>query len=642
MAAGMINISSTHSTEQSVSSCNYIMRPKEAILVFSTLGEEKKAILKLVEQYSNYEKIGNRELGIRGRHDAQVMKKIIISLPNELEMEETEKKLQELLKKSGIEKYPYLVCVHRGEKDGIVNRHAHINFFQRKFIAGDSKKERLFVQKHFAETIRGIYQGVFGFRKNDLERVRVARQEFWKYRENDQELKACKIREKVLEEAISEIKGFDQRGSSLGDGVDQRDQETSVENKINPLSRPTVGRDPEESAETGEESLAKEKSENKATVGPDLGNAADDSQNATEQEERLKEEQAAQEKSQEEQREIANWESIIALRRHEERIWQRENRSKENFEKIENSQRDLLKHIVDGQTEKIKTLAKQFAETGYSKDVEGLVNKSLPELRQACKEYGAAAELYDQQQNSYNAAIERQSRQISDLAHEKSLIRPKIELFGLRREQKERIAAIDQQIIKLQQQKIAKPEKPSTAAIEKCISVWRENRVSAKALARVVEKNKKSVPIETLVERLKELPKDEVDRLRSNLIKERVLKLMDKPLQANQNEEKGLVLGFKSGESFNKNIERVMQAHGEDDGDFEDKGFVVKLKTLSEVMQKAITGSLAAELGIEAKDIARVVATQCAKKVGQLQDDIEEEQKQIRRKNRRYGYGRGM
>ena len=85
-----------------------------------------------------------------------------------------------------------------------------------------------------------------------------------------------------------------------------------------------------------------------------------------------------------------------------------------------------------------------------------------------------------------------------------------------------------------------------------------------------------------------------------------------------------------------------MQAHGEDDGDFEDKGFVVKLKTLSEVMQKAITGSLAAELGIEAKDIARVVATQCAKKVGQLQDDIEEEQKQIRRKNRRYGYGRGM
>lgn len=216
MAAGMMHISSTNTIAQTVSSCKYIMRPSEAILVMSTI-DERKGILKQVEQYAQYEKIGSRELGIRGRHDAQIMKKVIMSLPNEMELDQMREKLSLFLERSGIGEYPYLVCVHRGEKDGIINRHVHINFFQRRFESGRSNKERRFVKKTFAEETRTVYQEVFGFSKNAVERVRLPRQDFWKYKANGVSLREEGKRVAELEmslqqmAAMEEVKGADHR-----------------------------------------------------------------------------------------------------------------------------------------------------------------------------------------------------------------------------------------------------------------------------------------------------------------------------------------------------------------------------------------------------------------------------------------------
>src|ERR1035437_445477 len=210
MAAGMVNIGTTYTVEQTVSSCKYIARPQEAILVLSSMGTGSD-MLQQVKAFSEYEKIGNRELGIRGRHDAQIMKKLIMSLPNELELSEVEKRMRLFLDKTKIGSFPYLLCVHRGEKDGIISRHVHINFFQRNFEKGNSNKERSFVQKQFVETIRGIYQGVFGFSKNAEERVRIPRKDFERYRETVTALKQSRIQEKELVSAIGVLKNTESK-----------------------------------------------------------------------------------------------------------------------------------------------------------------------------------------------------------------------------------------------------------------------------------------------------------------------------------------------------------------------------------------------------------------------------------------------
>src|ERR1035437_4259764 len=210
MAAGMVNIGTTYTVEQTVSSCKYIARPQEAILVLSSMGTGSD-MLQQVKAFSEYEKIGNRELGIRGRHDAQIMKKLIMSLPNEMELSEVEKGMRLFLDKTKIGSFPYLLCVHRGEKDGIINRHVHINVFQRNFEKGNSNKERSFVQKQFVETIRGIYQGVFGFSKNAEARVRIPRKDFERYRETVTALKQSRIQEKELVSAIGVLKNTESK-----------------------------------------------------------------------------------------------------------------------------------------------------------------------------------------------------------------------------------------------------------------------------------------------------------------------------------------------------------------------------------------------------------------------------------------------
>lgn len=175
-----------------VSSCEYIMRDKESLMITSNLGSDKKSILQTVRKYDAIEKAGDKTLGIRGRHDARSMKKVIISLPNNNSLEENTALLHQLLHATGISEYPHLAVIHRGEKDGIVNRHAHINFFERKFELGNSNKNRAFNKKSFVHSFRHTYQELFGLRPNEEIRSRIDRVQYQKVQALQKELHLLK------------------------------------------------------------------------------------------------------------------------------------------------------------------------------------------------------------------------------------------------------------------------------------------------------------------------------------------------------------------------------------------------------------------------------------------------------------------
>lgn len=218
MAAGTCIISNGGG----VSSCEYILREKEALLYSSNLGNDKKSILNTVKKYDSIEKLGDKDLGIRGRHDARSMKKIILALPNKNTPEENMVLVQKLLSQTGITDYPHLVVLHRGEKDGIINRHAHINFFERKFEKGNSNKNREFNKRGFVHSFRNTYQNIFELTPNSEIRDRVDRIKYQSVQQLQKELSIIKTEYEY--ERLSESTGklseqLDQLSSGKNDRV---------------------------------------------------------------------------------------------------------------------------------------------------------------------------------------------------------------------------------------------------------------------------------------------------------------------------------------------------------------------------------------------------------------------------------------
>lgn len=163
------------------SSCRYILRERECLASFSNIATEKKSILSAVGKMEKMELEGSPELGITGRYDAKRMTKLIIMLPNEMEVGEMEKKIKQVLRETGISKYPHVVAIHKGEdgEEGVTNRHAHVNYFERRFEKGDSKKNRAFHAKDFVQQVTKVYQSVFGLEAGqDTKRERLPRQEY--------------------------------------------------------------------------------------------------------------------------------------------------------------------------------------------------------------------------------------------------------------------------------------------------------------------------------------------------------------------------------------------------------------------------------------------------------------------------------
>lgn len=206
MAAGMVSISNNGGE----SSCRYIMRSGECELYFSNIEGDKKEILRQVSEMAKIEKRGSKELGIRGRHDARAMKKLIITLPNSNTTDQNKQLLSLLLFKTSIADYPHVAAIHKGVKDGIENKHAHVNFFERRFEEGNSNKNRDFNLKSFANDFRSTYQKVFGLQPGTAPRERLGRQQFEKRREDEKILvgveKELADTKKELTEVIKTIK----------------------------------------------------------------------------------------------------------------------------------------------------------------------------------------------------------------------------------------------------------------------------------------------------------------------------------------------------------------------------------------------------------------------------------------------------
>jgi hypothetical protein len=108
--------------------------------------EDVKAAWKKMEQD---EKLGNKELGIRGRHDARVRTNYILSMPNELSPKECVNRVQNIINQTDIKNCTYTIFVHNGEKDGIKNSHVHLLVNERDKTTG--KKSREMIKKEWLE-----------------------------------------------------------------------------------------------------------------------------------------------------------------------------------------------------------------------------------------------------------------------------------------------------------------------------------------------------------------------------------------------------------------------------------------------------------------------------------------------------------
>ena len=171
----MVNISHGGNAK----SASYIMRESECEEISTNLGIDKEDVIKNVKAYCDIEQNGSKELGIRAaRFEARNMTKLIISLPNKNSVEENTKKLNRVLERTGVKEYQHITAIHRGEKDGIQNKHAHVHFFERKFEQGNSKKNREFVSKNFLDDFRREYQREFGLEVNQEQRQRLTPKEY--------------------------------------------------------------------------------------------------------------------------------------------------------------------------------------------------------------------------------------------------------------------------------------------------------------------------------------------------------------------------------------------------------------------------------------------------------------------------------
>ena len=123
-------------------------------------GYNKESILQHWEAIEKNEKLGNKDLGIRGRHDARVRTNYILSMPNSLSPNECIDRVQSIIDKTPIKDCIYTTVVHKGEKDGITNQHVHLLVNER--ILSTQKKDREMQRKEWLEkSFKSLYEKEF-------------------------------------------------------------------------------------------------------------------------------------------------------------------------------------------------------------------------------------------------------------------------------------------------------------------------------------------------------------------------------------------------------------------------------------------------------------------------------------------------
>lgn len=122
--------------------------------------DSKDLIMKDWERIARDEINGNKELGIRGRHDAQVRKTYLFTVPNELSPKESIDRIDSMIQKTPIKDCTYTICFHRGEREGVENKHIHVMVNERNLRT--TKKDRIMVKPEFlAKQIKPLYQEAF-------------------------------------------------------------------------------------------------------------------------------------------------------------------------------------------------------------------------------------------------------------------------------------------------------------------------------------------------------------------------------------------------------------------------------------------------------------------------------------------------
>lgn len=103
---------------------------------------------------------GNKELGIRGRHDAQVRTNYMMTMPNDLSPLHIIERVKAVIQKTPIKDCVYTICVHGGRRGEVEeNKHVHLLVNERSLVTG--KKIRELSQKPFLEKLKGIYRQEF-------------------------------------------------------------------------------------------------------------------------------------------------------------------------------------------------------------------------------------------------------------------------------------------------------------------------------------------------------------------------------------------------------------------------------------------------------------------------------------------------
>jgi hypothetical protein len=155
MSKGFVKVS--HSGNGDVA---YYLREGECMTFKHPQGYDKETILQHWEEIEKNEKLGNKDLGIRGRHDARVRTNYILSMPNSLSPNECIDRVQSIIDKTPIKDCIYTTVVHKGEKDGITNQHVHLLVNER--ILSTQKKDREMQRKEWLDkSFKSLYEKEF-------------------------------------------------------------------------------------------------------------------------------------------------------------------------------------------------------------------------------------------------------------------------------------------------------------------------------------------------------------------------------------------------------------------------------------------------------------------------------------------------
>ena len=157
MAKGNIQASRSHS-----GNVGYYLREDECEAYLHSVHPlmSKEDVVRSWKRIEHDEVFGNKSLGIRGRHDAQVRTNYMMTMPNDLSHLHIIRRVEAIIEKTPIKDCTYTICVHGGRHGEVAeNKHVHLLVNERSLVTG--KKVRELSQKPFLEKLKEIYRKEF-------------------------------------------------------------------------------------------------------------------------------------------------------------------------------------------------------------------------------------------------------------------------------------------------------------------------------------------------------------------------------------------------------------------------------------------------------------------------------------------------